>query len=105
MTRIIIFQIQTCNKAFRSIMHYAMKKGQHEQVQSDVTLSLKTATAKGAVENLMFDPEHYKCHHEVLLSCAFLLDSLACCCCCYNFFYFVLEINSMMQKYCPKGFI
>ena len=78
MTRIIIFQIQTCNKAFRCIVHYAMEKGQHEQVQSDVTVSLKTATAKGAVENLMFDPERYKCHHEVLLTRAFLLDSLAC---------------------------
>ena len=78
MTRIIIFQIQTCNKAFRCIVHYAKEKGQHEQVQSDVTVSLKTATAKGAVENLMFDPERYKCHHEVLLTWAFLLDSLAC---------------------------
>ena len=55
-----------------------MEKGQHEQVQSDVTVSLKTATAKGAVENLMFDPEHYKCHYEVLLTRAFLLDSRAC---------------------------
>lgn len=43
-----------------------MEKGQYEQVTSDATLSLKSAAAKGAVENLMFDPEHYKCHHEVI---------------------------------------
>ena len=78
MTRIIIFQIQTCNKAFRCILNYAIEKGQHNQVQSDVTVSLQTATAKGDVENLMFDPENYKCDHEVLLTRAFALDSLAC---------------------------
>ena len=48
-------------------MHYAMEKGQYEQVTSDATLSLKSAAAKGAMENLMFDPELYKCHHEVIL--------------------------------------
>ena len=47
-------------------MHYAMEKGQYEQVTSDATLSLKSAAAKGAMENLMFDPGHYKCHHEVI---------------------------------------
>ena len=43
-----------------------MEKGQYEHVTSDATLSLKGAAAKGAVENLMFDPEHYKCHYEVI---------------------------------------
>jgi len=47
-------------------VHYAVEKGHHEQVNSDATLSLKGAAAKGAVENLMFDPEHYKCHYEVI---------------------------------------
>lgn len=47
-------------------MHYAVEKGHHQQVTSDATLSLKSAAAKGAVENLMFDPEHYKCHYEVI---------------------------------------
>lgn len=47
-------------------MHYAMEKGQYERVTSDATLSLKSAAVKGAVENLMFDPEDYKCHYEVI---------------------------------------
>ncbi|XP_020612789.1 uncharacterized protein LOC110051139 [Orbicella faveolata] len=63
--RRVVRLILTCNTAFRSIVHYAMEKGQYEQVTSDATLSLKSAAAKGAMENLMFDPEHYKCHHEV----------------------------------------
>jgi len=44
-----------------------VEKGHHEQVNSDATLSLKGAAAKGAVENLMFDPEHYKCHYEFVM--------------------------------------
>jgi len=65
--RRVVRLILTCNTAFRSIVHYAMEKGQYEQVTSDATLSLKSAAAKGAMENLMFDPEHYKCHHEFLM--------------------------------------
>ncbi|XP_015752156.1 PREDICTED: uncharacterized protein LOC107331977 isoform X2 [Acropora digitifera] len=57
--------IQTCNTAFRSAIHFAVEKGQHSQVTSDATLSLKSTEVKGTVENLMFDPELYKCHSEV----------------------------------------
>jgi len=59
--------IQTCNTAFRSAIHFAVEKGQHSQVTSDATLSLKSTEVKGTVENLMFDPELYKGHREFLL--------------------------------------
>lgn len=72
-------------------MHYAMEKGQYEQVTSDATLSLKSAAAKGAMENLMFDPEHYKCHHEVnynVLSVSSLLGGSNS-----NFHFYVSSFN------------
>lgn len=59
--------ILTCNMVLRSIVHHAIEKGHYEKVTSDAALSLKSAAAKGAVENLMFDPELYKCHHEFLM--------------------------------------
>ncbi|XP_067022612.1 cyclic nucleotide-binding domain-containing protein 2-like isoform X3 [Acropora muricata] len=59
--------IQTCNTAFRSAIHFAVEKGQHSQVTSDATLSLKSTAVKGTVDNLMFDPELYKGHREFLL--------------------------------------
>ena len=52
-----------------------MEKGQYEQVTSDATLSLKSAAAKGAMENLMFDPELYKCHHEVICNALNVISS------------------------------
>ena len=58
------YQIQTLNKAFKSICHYAAEKGQHEEVSSEATLSLK-GSAKSTVENLLFDPADYKCHYQV----------------------------------------
>ena len=57
-------QIQTLNKAFKSICYYAAEKGHHEQVSSEAALSLK-GTAKSTVANLMFDPADYKCHYQV----------------------------------------
>lgn len=59
--------IQTCNAAFKSVVYYAVQRGQHNEVTSDATLSLKSAEAKGTVEDLMFDPEFYKTHHEFLM--------------------------------------
>lgn len=58
--------VQTLNTSIRSIVHHAVEKGQYKEVTSDATLSLKSA-AQGTVEDLMFDPENYKCHHEFLI--------------------------------------
>lgn len=57
-------------------MHHAIEKGHYEKVTSDAALSLKSAAAKGAVENLMFDPEFYKCHHEVIYNVLNVISSL-----------------------------